>query len=835
MIDVKKFISGFLILAVAAVCSGLILSYIGNSTSIVKTQAGPQIVGVGTTSTGALSPTFATNDSSGDSLAELQAELDTSSTEAEANDPNNLTATFANSLLSGFVAANPDGIQADASGEDNVTLPDSQSIATDIASDPALQNFKAPNWDTEWENEKMLVTNDNSTTSVKRYLDASQSIYQKYIGSTDIGSILGDENVGDAAIVSNDADEVIKATEKVPVPSSLMTFEARFIALLVYEKNYAMIVQNESNDPIKGTLTVQAEQPKYDLAINNFENEWQKAAGGRSFPTDVSASPNSDSLQSDPQTSGLLSFVSGLFGIHTAYAQWAVIDAPGDASLVTIAAAVPAASTVTAGAAVHQSATQAAALPLQVSSAASNASIFTATNGQLAVSWTALGKTIEKEVEDIALQITINTLTTLMQRKVLAWIQGSGAPRFVQDWGTELANSFTTAATNKLNSYMQCIPSNQAPNMKLLLTTPTTANTNACGAMFNAQLSNNLQNLQNHFSNFNNYLSLFQPGGNTWGLVMQVQDQVTQAGATSQKANTSQNTASQGWKGSSVCGDGSNPNGLQTVCVTSSGNTYPSSGGKCNSSSDTPTQYFNNGKCANGSNPQTTSPGAVSGQSFSASIKSGFDNITSAKNIAGILNALMSSLLNTLAQDAMKFSSSELNSALSGTSGGVSDSGLLGISSSTIAASSTTQGGVQCLPATQTVSLVSNTLTGEGTSVSYSTSNISSSTTAVSSGAPDVGGMLNNSSSQGSASFSAAGGAIDETCAAGGACPSTENSDGSPIYNWIAPGAVGNVTSTGTSFFATYNTPGTYIVTVVASTDNSTSTCDVVVQPALSE
>ncbi len=818
MIDVKKFISGFLILAIAAVLSGLVLSYVGGSTSVAKAPAGPQIVGIGSTSSATLADgNFADNGNAPVSIATLQSDLDTSSTEAEANDPNNLTATLANSLLSGFVAANPDGIQTDANGQDNVTLPDSQSLATDIANDPSLQNFKAPDWDTEWGNEELLITSNNSTTSVKKYLDASQAIYQKYVGNTDIGSLLGDEDPSDAAIISNDTEKVIKATEAIPVPSSLAKFEARLIALLVYEKNYALLIQNESNDPIKMTLTLQAEQPKYDLAINNFEDEWQNAAGGQPFPTNVSASSNSDSLQSDPQISQLLSFVNNLFGVQTAYAQPATAENQVIQSVFEDTSAISnyssAASLFSTTATTHV-----VLAPAQVSSAASNASIFTATNGQLAVSWTALGKTIEKELEDVALQITINTLTTLMQRKVLTWIQGSGAPRFVQDWGTELVNSFTTAATNKLNSYMQCIPSYQAPTMKLLLTTPTTANNNACGAMFNAQLTNNLQNLANHFTNFTSYLSLFQPGGNTWGLVMQVQDQVSAAGATSQKANTSQNTASQGWKGSGVCDDNSNPSGTQTVCVSSDGVNYgitPSE--KCDPS-DTPTQYFNNGKCADGSNPKTTSPGAVTGQSFSAAIKSGTANITSAKNIAGILNALMSSLLNTLAQAAIKFSSSELNSALNSTSGGVSDSGLLGVSPTTIVAASSTQSGAQCIPATQTASLVSNTLSaGSGSSTAAST----------------VGGILDSSPSQASASFSAAGGAIDETCASGGACPSTENSDGSPIYSWLAPGSLQNASGTGTSFFATYNTAGVYLVTVTASTDNSTSTCEVDVQPAL--
>ena len=365
---------------------------------------------------------------------------------------------------------------------------------------------------------------------------------------------------------------------------------------------------------------------------------------------------------------------------------------------------------------------------------------------------------------------------------------------------------------------MQCVPSYEAPTLKAMLTTPSTANKNTCGAMFNSQLSNNLKNLSNRFTNFNDYLSLFQPGGNGWGLVIQIQDSAVQAGAASQQAQTTQSVAQQGWKGSSVCADGSNPNGMHTVCVSSDGKNYAIDAGEKCDPSDTPTPYFNGGKCASGSNPQTTSPGQVTGQSFSAAIKSGADNITSAKNIAGILNALMSSLLNTLSQAAINFSTQQLNNALNGSSGGTTDSGVVGINPTDVQTTSVTQSGVQCLPATQSATLLANATPGSASSSSPT-------------GVPPP---VLSSSTPATVSFSAAGGSLDTNCAAGGNCPSTENSDGSPIYSWSAPGALqtasGTAAATGTSFFATYDTAGTYQVTVVASTDKSVSTCAVTVK-----
>jgi hypothetical protein len=814
MIDVKKFISGFLVLALAAIASGFVLSYIGGSSTTAQAPAGPQIIGINATNSGASPGAFVDDASSSVSIAALQAELDTSSTDVAANDPNNLTNIFANSLVSGFVAANPDGIGTDSNGNDQVNLPDANELAQDITSGSALQNFKAPDWGAQIGQQKIEVTDDNSTSTINLYASALGEVYQRYVGSTDIGSILGDDNPGDAVIVSNQTGEMAKTLESFHTPSSLAKLHASLVELLLYEKDYADVIQNETNDPIRASLTLQAEQSGYELAINNFKDQWQ-AVTGQQFPTSVSSNDNSDSIQSDPQTSEIFSFINNLLGVPTAYAVAGVGDIVSD-PVTELETTSEAGSDLTIASVATQN------LPLQAHSVVINSAIFGVENGQLSVSTAALAATIEKYAQDVALQIAINAMTSLMQRKVLTWIQGSGAPRFVTDWGVELANSFTTAATNQLNNWMTCIPPYQAPIIRALLTTPTTALNNACAGEFNGQLAYNFQNLSNSFSNFTNYLNLFQPGGNGWGLVVQVQDSVLSNASAAQKANTNQNLAQQGWKASSAgtCDDGSSPNGSADLCVSSNGNNYyidpnnPSD--KCDPS-DQLEFIPNNGSCPDGNNPKITSPGQVTGQGFFTALKAGPESITSAKNIAGLLNALATSLLNTLAQSAISFSTSQINNALNGMNGGATDSGLVGINAASITTTSSTQSGVQCIPATQTSALVSNSVA-----------------TVTSATIPSASSLLaNTSSSQASASFSAAGGALDTTCASGGACPSTENPDGSPIYSWSAPGSLGDtggVDATGTSFFATYNTPGTYVVTVSASTDNTTSTCAVTVQ-----
>jgi hypothetical protein len=176
-------------------------------------------------------------------------------------------------------------------------------------------------------------------------------------------------------------------------------------------------------------------------------------------------------------------------------------------------------------------------------------------------------------------------------------------------------------------------------------------------------------------------------------------------------------------------------------------------------------------------------------------VNTGSANITSADSIAGLLNALTDSLLNSLSQSAINYANSAVNGVLNSNN----DSGLSGISTSTATstASSSAQIGVQCLPSVQPSTFSTSTFTA-------------------------------------TANVSAGGGAINATCAINGNCPTTENSDGTPIYNWSAPGSVqggsGTTVLSGSSLMLTYTVPGTYYATVTASTDYSQAKCEIDVQ-----
>jgi hypothetical protein len=283
---------------------------------------------------------------------------------------------------------------------------------------------------------------------------------------------------------------------------------------------------------------------------------------------------------------------------------------------------------------------------------------------------------------------------------------------------------------------------------------------------------------------------------------MAIHDSAMMAGENSQAAKTTQNIAQQGWTGSGTCDDGSDPaNGEHTVCENPDGADYSIQGSEQCGPGDSPVVYANDGICSDGTQPKITSPGQITSQMSNTAVKTGQENITSATSIAGLLNALTESLLNSLAQSAINYANSAVNGALNSKN----DSGLMGISptstaTTTLGASSSTQTAVQCLPSVQPATLSTST----PTSTPITTTNLS-----------------------------AGGGAVDTTCVLNNNCPNTENSDGTPIYNWSAPGstqAASGIPLTGSSVVLSYTAEGTYYATVTASTDRSQSACEIDVQ-----
>ena len=110
MIDVKKLITGFLILATAAVCSGLIFSLVNFSSPAAKNTAGGGItIGANTAAADDANAFLPTEEQVQETASALEPDLASSTMFVSSTDPGNLTDNLAAEFVNGVVAANPTG------------------------------------------------------------------------------------------------------------------------------------------------------------------------------------------------------------------------------------------------------------------------------------------------------------------------------------------------------------------------------------------------------------------------------------------------------------------------------------------------------------------------------------------------------------------------------------------------------------------------------------------------------------------------------------------------------------------------------------------------------
>ena len=653
MPDVKKLITGFLIIAIAASSAALILSVGGPNNSLTALQ-NPNAP-VDAANQNAFVPTQA------DVLA--AATQDAPDVAAELNDPKNLTTNFTNAFLDGLSAANPTGIQQDTSGNIQFNSPDVQVLAQSFKNNPVLKSIPLPNWDAEVSAQQLKIS---SSANLSDYSNTLNAVFNKDFVQSGAQSLVGqqDVDISNIAALSAPLQDAAQTIIDTPTPANLSGFQKSLVATLIFQKNMVDLGALGQTDPVKASIVFQAEQARYNQVWQDFETQYQKAVNSGVISLNVESKPSN----------GLVAFVNNYLSIPTAHAQW--------------------------------------------------------------IDWGAFGHWIESEIENVVLQILKNTLTAFIQQRVLKWIQGSGAPMFVQQFGTQLVN---VAQAQAMASVASILPGYKytCPNIgnllgptigSLGLTVPPAKQVPTCSLTVSpSQLTNFYKNFS--FSGINTvpggswglYAQILNPSNNYYGALLQSQDYVNQQSAAAAQVAQTKQVANQGFSPQVACDDGSDPNGTSTLCddqtqptnqwvCTDHSTPTPISlcdgaptipGTTCSGVSTTkyhctdgnfatyqaackdgsqPTQWDNNGECTDGSEPRTTTPGQVTGQATYTALGGSVKLITSANSPLGLLASLATSLLNTLVQGALsaavqKGTQGLTAITLSATAGGASTNG----------------------------------------------------------------------------------------------------------------------------------------------------------------
>lgn len=881
MLDVKKLITGFLILALGASASAWILSAGTNPFQVSSSGPGTGVYSSSTVSGSA----FAESNSEPQDIETLLAGGLPSSTEAALSDPNNLTAAMGDSLLDGLVSANPDGIQTDDNGDGEVNQPDNQAILTELAGDQAAQNIQSPNWDIEVAEDEasMKISQKPTHNDIEGYMSSFNDINQKYFIQT--GLVQAAENASttdvadlvlDPSTIMGSAPEIsgaLTAALQMNVPAPFAPFQKSFIKLLVYEKNTALLFNSISTDPARSVLALDVEENSYDAAVDKFNTERENL-----LSANIVAMESNPSERNDLQ-SRIVAFVNnldGMFSVQSAHAQTPAACEAAEAvenakeaarDQAALAAKLSAVNSANAGVATGNAVISVpvsekaldtieqsnADLQVQQLTQVMDQAIAAETTACVIPSSMTWGTYLLNLAKNIGLQILKNTLLAQLQHHIVKWIQGSGAPMFVQNWANDLANAGIMSATNWINGNFSCIGTAQMPRIQIVLNALYKPGNNACAAQFASQLSSaNLTSFMKNFTSggFVSFGQTLLPSNNFYGGLIFTAQNAQQASQQAKSVFTIKTTSQQGMKGSETCGDSPSDNPQGFHCVDANNKISYPSGGSCPSGT---TQVQNLGSCADGSNPTTQSPALISGAALGSGVTMGGKQILSANDVGGIVAAFANSLINAITSQIVSSASGAINGVLNGTP-------IMSVNPDSLLSATSTNSALMCSPASATASAGATTLftasggfdsngnvptyywqssdgqSGSGPmfSPTYTTPGNYTITLGDSNGDASTTCSVGQSSSTPVAcspntqtiTFASSTGQSSVTVSAQGGAASTSSS---PSYIWTAPGSV-STTISYPGFQAVYNTTGTFNISVLDSVDNSTSTCQVILQ-----
>ncbi|HEX4103856.1 MAG TPA: PKD domain-containing protein [Candidatus Paceibacterota bacterium] len=593
MIDVKKFVVVFLILAAVAGSSALVLLNFGSPASAqsgsnappAQASASSQNQGNGTLALGSNAFTR----SLGQTDYNLQDDLsDDSSSTASSSDPNNLTSQLADSMLSNLFAANPDGPQTTSDGQQIIAEPDADSVVAGLSTS-TLAAVQVPDWDYEAETITTQTTS-SSDENVEQYVNALNTIGNDYFVNTDLQDSLNSATVGpsDIDFAGTQVGDALNGVKNLVVPANLADFQKSLVKLLVYEQNSLALANSTSTsaDPVKSALVFQAEDAKYQAALQDFQDEFQSATQSGLL-----------TLAPNQKENGLLGFVNSVLGISQAQAfGWEIVFNP-----------------------------------------------------------TEYAQLVEQSVKAILLQLLKNTIVTLLQNRSLKFIQNNGNPRYVTGWGSLLSNSFNAAVGTALGQIepglcvgfsadvsgwlKQIYPSAPAVQGGITL---------SGGGGTNCTLQNSVGSTAGFFNDFNTggwnaFGALLAPQNNAYGAFATAYDETLSLGGSAQTASQNKAVAGQGYQGISVCGDGTDAAAAHMVCSVGVlvGNQCVQPNGTA--VVGTPVQIP--AGCSDGSEPITTFPGANAADTLNRNLSSDIDLVVNAGDITGLLATVTTALL----------------------------------------------------------------------------------------------------------------------------------------------------------------------------------------------
>jgi len=583
MINIKKLIAGFLVLAIGVSSFIFILSYYSTQKNKVTENVNK-------------SQQIITNNI----YSNQTTTIDT---------PGNITNALVNVTLTNLIYSN-----FNSNSSTTIKIPDSNKLISDITNIDSVKNISAPNWDAEADAYKINTVQD-STNTINTYLLTLNNTIQKNFISNNIENIIDNQtstiNNDVLLLIKSSEQDILKDVSSVETPNTFANFQNYLIKLLVYNKNSIQFVLDNENDPVKGYIIYNAENQKINDNLSLIDKEISK----------ILKNKNLTLFYKKPTTNNNVQFIASLLGIKTANAQFATID---------------------------------------------SAAILNSIKQYLEQQAKEFPKDLAHSLLDRARLLALQAL----QNQVLKWVNKgtNNAPQFIRSWADTFANAGTAAAIGALNS----ISPNICPAFAPLIS----ASFNMTGGSGGSGIqqactitADQMNNFAQDFSNggFDMYVDLFKPDHNFYSTYFDTADAISTAAANAQNVAEIKAIAGQGFTGTQVCDDKSDPNGSRTVCVNNLGiKLNPLKNGSCRPD-ETAVTIPNGGLCADGSEPLVTTPGQITAQLTGKALGSSFDYLI---NVNSDNSSLAQTLANTISNLALSKIMTSVNGLLNKPSAG---------------------------------------------------------------------------------------------------------------------------------------------------------------------
>ena len=275
-LDIKRFITGFLILAVVAGSVSLIASNLFASRGAPSEQYQQHLK-----ISGQPRPRIDSGAPSEPLPQTANSSAPSGGTIAQGLVSPNLTDNLAAHLADQLIKTNPDGPQQDIDGVTALDSPDIQTVLDQVTLDTLNENVQLPNWEQDAEKEfsNVKVSQKYSTEDLANYVKLLNGVMREKLMDPGLAS-LSPDNIssvvfGPTRVALAGAVKELKA---LAVPAPFEAFHKSLIKVLLYENKVVELGDSMGDDPVKAALVFRSHEESYQAALDNFKDQLEKTA-----------------------------------------------------------------------------------------------------------------------------------------------------------------------------------------------------------------------------------------------------------------------------------------------------------------------------------------------------------------------------------------------------------------------------------------------------------------------------------------------------------------------------------------------------------------------------